>query len=111
MRKTLVVLAWSGLIGALFDAAITVYAAWEVFTSPGLGVDLSVDEHLRAHLRYLYWLKDVAYFLAPDTLIDWMFSLPALAYFPFRIVINLLFGYWMLRWARRLQKDERVRFE
>ncbi len=85
------------------DAAITLFAAWEVATSEELGINLTVDEHLKTHLHFLYWLKDVAYFLAPDGFIDWLFNLPALAYFPVRILINLIFGWWMLLWARSLR--------
>lgn len=101
MRTFLLSLAWSGLAGALLDGAITLYAAWEVISSPGIGVSLTVDDHLKRHLPFLYWLKDVAYFLAPDDLIDWLFELPALAYFPFRIGINIFFGWWMLKLAAR----------
>ena len=102
MRRFLIFLACSGLLGAIADGAITAYAAWEIATTDGLGIDLTVDEHLKTHLHFLYWLKDVGYFLAPDSLIEWLFDLPALAYFPFRILINVLFGWWMLRWARSL---------
>lgn len=73
-------------------------------SSPELEAGLTVDEHLLRHLRFLYFLKAFAYWLAPDGLIDWIFGLPALAYFPFRILINLLFGWWMFRWARALAK-------
>lgn len=104
MRKLLVVLAWSGVFGAIFDAAITAFAAWEVATTENMGIGLTVDQHLKNHLHFLYWIKDVAFFLAPNDFIDWLFDLPALLYFPFRILINLLFGWWMLRWARSLRE-------
>jgi hypothetical protein len=109
MKRFLIILAWSGLLGAIADGTITAYAAWEVATTKGMGVNLTVDEHLRTHLHFLYWLKDVAYFLAPDRFVDWLFGLPALAYFPFRILLNLIFGWWMLRWARRLEKRSKTR--
>ena len=103
MRQFLMAMAWLGLFGALTDGAITAYAALEVMQSPALDWQLTVDEHLKTHLHFIYWVKDVAYFLAPENLIDWMFNLPAMVYFPFRIFINLLFGWWMLAWARRLR--------
>jgi len=103
MKRFLLIMAWSGLLGAIIDGTIAFYAAWEVSTTDNMGINLTVDEHLRAHLYFLYWLKDVAYFLAPDGFIDWLFELPALAYFPFRIFVNILFGWWMLRWARSLE--------
>ncbi|MEL6688260.1 MAG: hypothetical protein AAFP97_11655 [Pseudomonadota bacterium] len=103
LRKVFIILAWSGAIGAVTDAAITAFAAWHVLVSPDLGLQLSVDDHLKTHLPFLYWLKSVAYALAPDSFVDWLFNLPALAYFPFRILINLLFGWWMLKLATKLK--------
>ncbi len=103
MRQFLVSMAWLGVLGALTDGAITTYAAWEVVQSPALDWQLTVDEHLRSHLQLIYWVKDVAYLLAPDAFIDWMFGLPALVYFPFRILINIFFGWWMFSLARRMR--------
>lgn len=104
-RRVLLVLAWSGLLGAMADASITAYAAWEVANSDDMGLTLTVDQHLKNHLSFLYWLKDVAYFIMPDGLVDWLFDLPALVYFPVRILVNILFGYWMLYWARSLKSQ------
>ena len=103
MQRLLLVLAWSGFLGAMVDGSITAYAAWEVANSDEMGLTLTVDQHLKDHLSFLYWLKDVAYFIMPDGLVDWLFGLPALVYFPVRILVNILFGYWMLFWARSLQ--------
>jgi hypothetical protein len=48
-------------------------------------------------------LKDLGYALAPNKIIDWIFDLPALFYFPLRVVINLIFDWIMLQWADRLK--------
>ncbi|MEM9421539.1 MAG: hypothetical protein AAF986_03380 [Pseudomonadota bacterium] len=97
MKRFLIILAWSSLVGAVADGAITLYAAWEIITTENIGVDLSVDEHLRTHLSFLYWVKDVAYRLLPENIVGWLFGLPALIYFPFRIMTNMLLSWWILR--------------
>ena len=102
MRRILIFLAWSGVVGAICDGAITVYAAWEVVSRDDMGIGLTVDQHVKEHLHFLYWLKDLAYILMPNDFVDWLFGLPALAYFPVRILINVLLGYWMFRWANKL---------
>lgn len=101
--RFLIFLAWFGILGAVADSLITAYAAWEVVANKDLGFDLTVDKHLRLHLPFLYWLKELGYALAPNNIIDWIFDLPALFYFPLRVVINLIFGWIMLQWADRLK--------
>ncbi len=105
-RRLLIFLSWSGVLGAVLDAMITLFAAWEIIYSSDVQASMTVEEHLLKHLPFLYFLKHVGYAFAPDALIDWIFRLPALAYFPFRIFINLLFGWWMLRWARALERRD-----
>jgi len=102
MRRTILFLAWSGVVGAVFDSAITIFALIEIALSPDVVLGMSVDQHLKDHLTFLYWIKDVAYVLLPDTFVDWLFDLPALAYFPSRIFVNAVMGYWMFRWATKM---------
>ncbi len=106
MRIFLIFLAWSGVIGGLIDGLITLYAAWEIAKDVHIGIGLTVETHISIHLPFLYFLKEVGYALAPNALIDWIFALPALLYFPFRVLVNLLFGWIMLTWANRLKLAE-----
>lgn len=103
LRLFLIFLAWSGVIGGLIDGLITLYAAWEIATDAHIGIGLTVETHISMHLPFLYFLRELGYALAPDALIDWIFALPALLYFPFRVLVNLLFGWIMLKWANRLE--------
>lgn len=108
LRLILIFLAWSGVIGGLIDGLITLYAAWEIAKDTNIGVRVTVETHISMHLPFLYFLKELGYALAPNALIDWIFALPALLYFPFRVLVNLLFGWIMLKWANRLELAERV---
>jgi hypothetical protein len=104
MRGLLIVLGWSGLVGALLDAAIAAFAFWLVFVAGLSEAGMSVDEHLRRHLIFFYWIKDLAYFIVPDRFVDGLFGLPALLWFPLRIVINSAFGAWMFYLAGRVAR-------
>lgn len=95
MRGFLLALGWSGFIGALLDAAIAAFALWLVFVAGLAEAGMSVDEHLRRHLAIFYWIKDLAFYLMPDGVVNWLFGLPALLWFPFRIAVNFAFGGWM----------------
>ncbi|OWV33786.1 hypothetical protein B5C34_10135 [Pacificimonas flava] len=106
LRLFLILLAWSGAIGGMIDGLITLYAAWEIAKDANIGIGVTVETHISMHLPILYFLKEVGYALAPNALIDWIFALPALLYFPFRVLVNLLFGWIMLKWANRLEVAE-----
>lgn len=101
MRTLILVLAWSGVAGGLIDGAIFLWALWHVFVAGTATVAITVDTHLLEHLTWLYWIKDFAYWLLNDGFVDWLFGLPALAYFPFRIIVNFAIGAWMFALLKR----------
>lgn len=101
MRTVLLVLAWSGLFGIAGDGALALFAAW-LIVEAGAGLGLSVDGFLRDFVPVLYWVKELARSLLPSTLVDWLFGLPALVYFPARVAINLAFSWAMFALARRV---------
>ncbi len=101
MRSVIRILAWSGVGGGLIDLGIFCSALWWIFGTGEAAAGLTVDAHLRDHLGFLYWIKDFAYYLLDDGFVDWLFGLPALAYFPFRIVVNFAIGAWMFSLLRK----------
>jgi hypothetical protein len=64
---------------------------------------MSVGEHIRIHLPFLGWLIPFADFVLPEGWAPWVFSLPAVVYFPPRILFSVVTGSWALRAAARMQ--------
>jgi len=105
MRKFLLFIGWASVLGSLFDTLIAVHALVIIAGDGWNNLMMSVDEHLRAHLTFLYWIKDVAYVILPNGFVDWIFALPALVYFPIRLVLSIVVGAWALSTARKMQQQ------
>lgn len=100
-RSALFVIGWASLIGSILDAAIGLYA-FSLVAAGVAGTGISVDTFLRDFLGVLYWIKDLAFRFMPAAVVYWLFGLPALVYFPARVVLGLAVGRWALSVARRL---------
>lgn len=101
MRLFLLIIAWASVAGSVFDGLI---AGWLVFLGAAgeAPYAISVDAHLRNHLAFLYWVKDLALLLLPDGFVVWLFALPALVYFPVRVAMSVVIGGLAFSAARRL---------
>lgn len=100
MRYALFVFGWAPVIGSILDAAIGLYA-FGLVAAGVVRIDVSVDIFLRDFLGFLYWIKEFALRFMPPAVVKWLFGLPALAYFPTRVVLGLVLGSWALIAARR----------
>ena len=101
MRKFLLFIGWASVIGSIADGAISAFALWLVSQGEA-ALSITVDALLRAHLSFIYWVKALAYAIMPDGFVAWMFGLPALIYFPVRVVTSVLLGGWLLHIAGRM---------
>jgi len=101
MRLFLLGFGWASVAGSAGDALI---ALWLLFLVTAGEADLmiTVDAHLREHLGFLYWIRDVAEALLPQGVVRWIFELQALVYFPVRVVMSVLIGGWALAAAKRM---------
>ena len=102
MRVFLLFFGWTSLFGSLFDGLILTHAFW-LAASGTADFSMTVDTHLRDHLSFLYWVKDVGYAILPAGFVDWIFGLNAFVYFPVRIIISVLVGGWALSAAKRMK--------
>ena len=69
----------------------------------------SLDEFLKNYVEVIYWVKSVAFVVMPKDFATWLFSVPALAYFPTRIVMSAVIGWWALKKASVLKVRDRNR--
>ena len=106
LRRFLLILGWSSFIGSVADSLILLVAVWAVVGGEAVW-GLSMEALLRELIPWLYWVKQVAVQLLPEAFVSWLFTLPALVYFPIRIVTSVLIGWWAFAAAdRRTRVDE-----
>ena len=107
MRTFLLWFGWLSLVGSIFDGLITVFLGALIILGDA-EAGITVDAHLKTHLHFIYWVKDVAYVVMPDPFVDWLFGLPAMIYFPVRVVTSVIIGGWALRAAARMKDRRRL---
>ena len=107
MRGFLLFVGWSSLVGSIGDAVLGLYALWVVSSVSTVELSLSLDNFLKHYVEFIYWVKHLAFYVMPNRLAKWLFDVPALAYFPIRIVVSVIIGWWALRKAEELKVNAR----
>lgn len=102
VRIFLLFIDWSSVIGSFGDGALGLYALWVAAASNWAELSISLDTFLKQYVAFIYWVKQVAYYVMPKDFATWLFSLPALAYFPVRILMSIVIGWWALKKAAQL---------
>ncbi|MBW8189666.1 hypothetical protein K0504_01345 [Neiella marina] len=102
MRCLLLFIGWSSIVGSIGDGALGLYAFWLVMSSAELNFTLSLDAFLSQYVSFIYWVKQVAFYVMPKTIAHWLFGLPALIYFPLRILMSLVIGWWALAQVKKI---------
>lgn len=103
MRRFLLVFGWLSVIGSIGDGVIALCALWIIGAGGWSDLGLQVGPLLQQHLPFLYWVKDIAAFVLPASVVAWVFGLPALVYFPVRVVLGCVAGAWALAVAKRMR--------
>tara|TARA_B100001059_G_scaffold229050_2_gene261033 strand:+ start:382 stop:702 length:321 start_codon:yes stop_codon:yes gene_type:complete len=104
MRSFFLVLAWSCVVGSVVDGALLLYAVWINYLHGWLLLCISINDFLRDYIQPLFWVKQVAFLVLPEAMVLWLFNLPALLYFPVRIITSTMIGYWALSRAAELSR-------
>ena len=104
MRKFLLFVGWSSFIGSFFDGILGCYAFWLASSSEFIEFSLSLDDYLKQYVEFIYWVKQLAFYVMPHAFVKWLFSIPALIYFPIRILMSIFIGYWALKKAEHLAR-------
>lgn len=106
MRNFLLFLGWSSVVGSFGDGAISLYVIWINFQNEWAFLYISINEFLKDYVPFIYWVKSIAFYVMPDNFVLWLFNLPALFYFPVRIIMSLLIGWWALSKAEQLANKQ-----
>lgn len=104
MRLFLLIVAWSCVIGSFFDGALMLYALWHVVVTGAAELGISIDMFLKQFVSLIYWVKQVAYYVMPKGFVTWLFGLPALMYFPIRIVVSAFIAWWAFAKVEKLDQ-------
>lgn len=102
LKKALIIFAWVSIFGSIGDGLITLYGGYLVLFDPLVQVGITVEHLISDHIDFLYWIKQVAYLVLPSRVVNWLFELPALVYFPLRVISSLLIGWWILKLASKM---------
>ncbi|MBQ4832297.1 hypothetical protein J8L70_03495 [Pseudoalteromonas sp. MMG010] len=103
MRRFLLFIGYSSVIGSFGDAGLGLYALWLVASTDFVSMAISLDEFLKNYVTYIYWVKSIAFIVMPKGVATWLFSIPALIYFPIRILMSMVIGWWALNKATKLR--------
>jgi hypothetical protein len=102
MKKALIIFAWVSILGSIGDGLIALYGGYLVIFDIGVNLSISVENLIRNHIGFLYWVKKIAYYVMPSNIVSWLFGLPALIYFPTRVLSSILIGWWVLKIASKM---------
>ena len=107
LRTALLIFGWTSLIGSIADELLLGFSLWLVITAVE-PLSLSINQLLQQHLYFIYWIKQVAYYVLPNDVVVWLFNLPALWYFPIRIVVSIVIGWWALAVAAKMKQNDEM---
>lgn len=106
MRKFLIIIGWASIVGSIGDGLIGIYALGIIGREGWEDISMSVDTLLREALPFLYWVKTLAAMVLPGKLVEWIFAMPALIYFPGRLSLSLLIGLWAFSTAKKMESRD-----
>jgi len=95
-------MGWSALIGGILDSLISIYAVYIISTNSDLNLSLSVHLLIKNYISFLFPIKQFAYYIMYDKFVFWLFALPALVLFPFRVVVSAIIGKWAFMKAKSI---------
>ena len=84
------------------------YAVWINFINDWGLLNITIDDFLKRYVQLLYWVKQVAFYVLPESIVLWLFNLPALLYFPLRIIMSVIIGWWALSKAAQLANKKEL---
>ena len=103
MRSFLLFIGYSSYIGSMGDGLLGLYALWVLISNELALLSLSLNDFLAQYVEFIFWVKRVAFYVMPQGFAKWLFGIPAVIYFPVRILMSLVIGWWALKKAAQLK--------
>ena len=103
MRGFLLFIGYSSYIGSVGDALLGLYALWVLISNELALLSLSLNDFLAQYVEFIFWVKQVAFYVMPQGFANWLFAIPAIIYFPVRILMSVAIGWWALKKAAQLK--------
>ncbi|MDO6548703.1 hypothetical protein [Pseudoalteromonas carrageenovora] len=103
MRSFLLFIGYSSYIGSVGDGLLGLYALWVLIGNNLALLNLSLNDFLAQYVEFIYWVKQVALYVMPEGFANRLFGIPAVIYFPVRILMSLIIGWWALKKAEQLK--------
>ena len=100
MRGFLLFIGYSSYIGSMGDGLL---ALWVLISNELALLSLSLNDFLAQYVEFIFWVKRVAFYVMPQGFAKWLFGIPAVIYFPVRILMSLVIGWWALKKAAQLK--------
>lgn len=91
MRAFLLFIGWASIVGSVADGAILVWVL-ALAVAGAVEWSVTVDAFLQTNMQPLYWVKQLAFYVLPQDVVVWLFALPAVVYFPSRILLSGVIG-------------------
>jgi hypothetical protein len=103
MKRTLLVLAYFLIWSTPFQVGFILWAVGVLFTTDATLLSLTNDLFMGTYLPFFHdFLKPVSYFVLPDFLADFVWSLPAILHGSFKAIVNTALGMWLLPIAKEM---------
>ena len=102
MRRLLLSIGWMSLVGSIVDGVFAAYAVALAAFVDGVGWGITVDTLFREHISWLYWIKALVAQIFDQAFVEWVFALPAIAFYTVRVIVSYYFGRWALNKAAQM---------
>jgi hypothetical protein len=103
MRGFLLFIGYSSYIGSMGDGLLGLYALWVLISNELALLSLSLNDFLAQYVEFIFWVKQVALYVMRQGFANWLFGIPAIIYFPVRILMSLVIGWWAFKKAAQLK--------
>ena len=103
MKRFWLVIAYILIWTTPLQIGFVLWALWVTLTTDATILSLTNDVFISEYLPFLYsFLKPYTYFILPDVLADFIWSLPTVIHASLKTVVSTWLGFWLLRRVKKM---------